>query len=69
MAEQAATQVAPKKRIAKPGTRRMTIAVSDTEYSKLVTFAAGEMREPNNMLSYILRGKISDLLDAFADAP
>lgn len=54
--------VQQKKRQAKPGTRRVTIALNDDDYKALAVFAENEMREPNNMLSYLLKGRIKGML-------
>lgn len=50
------------KRQAKPGTRRVTVNLSDEEYKYLVRFSANQMREPNNMLSWALQGQVSQIL-------
>ena len=51
-----------KRRAAEPGTRRVTITLQEDDYKALVEFAKNEMREPNNMLSYLLKGRIKGML-------
>lgn len=51
------------RRPAEPGTRRVTITLQEDDYKALVEFAKNEMREPNNMLSYLLKGRIKGMLD------
>jgi hypothetical protein len=60
MAETAAVQ--QKKRQAKPGTRRVTVNMSEEHYKGLVELSAREMREPNTMLSFMLRGRLPSML-------
>lgn len=51
-------QPAAKKRQAKPGTQRVTVKLLEEEYTYLQSGADAEMREINNYLSFLLRGKI-----------
>lgn len=60
MAEAVAVQ--QKKRQAKPGTRRVTVSLSEEEYEELVEIAGKQMREPNNMLSFMLAGRLGGML-------
>ena len=54
--------VAKKKREPKAGTRRVTVTLSQSEYDDLVTAAEKQMREPNNLLSFILKDQIARLI-------
>jgi len=49
-------------RAPKAGTKRVTITLTDAQYSDLSKMADKEMREPNNMLSYLLRDHLPSLL-------
>ena len=51
-----------KKRSPKPGTRRLTVSLTEDEYKALVEVSADQMREPNNMLSFLLKGRIEGML-------
>lgn len=62
MTEQVA---AKKKREPKPGTRRVTVTMSEPEYKALADLAQREMREPNNMLTFILKGNLSEMIAGF----
>jgi len=66
MAEQGTLAGVPvkqeKKRVAKPGTRRLTITVSEAEFDALKNLADNQMREPNNMLSLALKGRLVEIL-------
>lgn len=62
-----AEEKAPKKRQAKPGTRRVTITLPEAEYNALAKLAESQMREPNNMLSYMLKGRIEGMLADHAE--
>lgn len=53
---------AKKKREMKPGTRRVTVVLTEAEYKYLADMAVEQMREPNNLLSFALRGQMADLL-------
>lgn len=57
----------PKKHRAKPGTRRVTITLPEAEYNSLAKLAESHMREPNNMLSYMLKSRIEGMLDDYAE--
>lgn len=61
MAEQKQETV-QKKRQAKPGTRRLVVNLSEQEYGEVVKYAGEQMREPNNMLSFALRGRVTSIL-------
>jgi hypothetical protein len=62
-----AVVVAQKKRQAKPGTRRVTINLSEEEYKELVAVSQAQMREPNNMLSFMLAGKVVGMLNDYKE--
>ena len=53
----------PKKRESKPGTQRIMVTLAEGEYKALVEEAAKQMREPNNLLSFLLRGQIQNLIE------
>ena len=58
----------PKKRQAKPGTRRITVELPEEEYNALRVAAEKQMREPNNLLSYMLRGgRLTGMLSFYDD--
>lgn len=61
MAE-AVKEATPKKRQAKPGTRRVTVNLSEESYKELVDVSKAQMREPNNMLSFMLAVALPDML-------
>lgn len=52
-----------KKRQAKPGTRRLTVALPDALYKRLEEVAAAELREPNNMLAFLLKDRLEGLIN------
>jgi hypothetical protein len=56
-----------KKRQAKPGTRRVTVNLSEEAYKVLVDVSRDQMREPNNMLSFMLAGRIESILNDYKD--
>lgn len=51
-----------KKRAAKPGTRRVTVSLSEGDYKSLVELSNKQMREPNNMLSFMLASHINAMI-------
>jgi hypothetical protein len=53
----------PKKRQAKPGTRRVTVALPEAVYKRLEEVAEAEMREPNNMLAFLLKDRLEGLIN------
>jgi hypothetical protein len=55
------------KRAVKPGFRRVVVTLAEADYKALVETAEAEMREPNNMLSFALNGRINDVLAAALD--
>lgn len=55
-------EAATKKRQAKPGTRRVTVNLSEESYKELVAVSQAQMREPNNMLSFMLAMALPDML-------
>lgn len=63
MAEVQEKPVVQKKRQAKPGTRRVTVNLQESEYQDLAKAAEKDMREPNILLSLMLRGEIGNLLE------
>lgn len=52
-----------KKRVPKSGFRRVTVTLAEEEYKMLVGVAEQQMREPNNLLSFLLKGEIASLVD------
>jgi hypothetical protein len=66
MAE-AVKEATTKKRQAKPGTRRVTVNLSESEYTELVKVSQAQMREPNNMLSFMLAGRIVGMLNDYKE--
>jgi hypothetical protein len=53
-----------KKRQPKPGTRRVTVNLSEESYKELVEVSQAQMREPNNMLSFMLAVALPDMLES-----
>lgn len=66
MAE-AVEKAVPKKRQAKAGTHRVTVTLTEEEFESLTNIATDQMREPNNMLSFMLKGRISGILQDFTE--
>ena len=62
-----AVRPAPKKRPAKPGTRRIIVTLDEEHYKAIVGIAEREMREPNNMLSFILKQRMEGILADFKE--
>lgn len=58
---------AQKKRMPKPGTKRVMVTLDEAEYNYLVQTAGDQMRDPNNLLSFALRGRIENLLGSAID--
>lgn len=56
MAEQA------KKRAVKAGMRRVVAMLPEAEYGKLAQLAQAELREPNNMLAFLLKEGLETLI-------
>jgi hypothetical protein len=61
MTEEAVKQ----KRERKPGIRRVTVTLREEDYKALLGAAEKEMREPNNLLSFLLRDQMSQLLQPY----
>ena len=55
-------QVAEKKRRGKNGYRRVTVTLTEADYEELSRIAADELREPNNLLSFALKERLTGLL-------
>lgn len=53
-----------RKRQPKDGRRRVVVEISQVEYDALLKTAADQMREPNNLLSFALKGKVSQLIES-----
>lgn len=60
-------QKAKRTRQTKPGVRRVTVVLSEAMYEELVRLADRQMREPNNMLSFILAERVEGLLKDYSD--
>lgn len=67
MPDQAAVKPTEKKRQSKAGFKRVTVSLPEEAYKKLVSVANGQMREPNNMLSYILKDRLEAMLGDYAE--
>lgn len=55
------------KRQTKPGTHRLTVTLSEAGYQKLEKVAAEQMREPKNMLSFILKERLEGVLQDYIE--
>jgi hypothetical protein len=59
--------VKQKRRSSKPGTKRVVVTMAESEYTELVKLADREMREPNNMLSFMLKTRMGSMLSDYAE--
>lgn len=66
MAQEQKQEAVSRKRQPKNGNRRVVVELTAEEYQTLTKVSADQMREPNNMLSFALRGKISQLIETAA---
>lgn len=51
-----------KKRQRQPGFKRVVVNLTEEQYTKLAEVAKAQMREPNNLLSFILSTSFNGLL-------
>lgn len=51
-----------KKRTVKAGMRRVVVMLPEAEYEKLAQLAQAELREPNNMLAFLLKDGLQALI-------
>ena len=52
-----------KKRESKPGTQRIMVTLGEADWKALVTEAEAQLREPNNLLTFLLRNQIQNLIE------
>lgn len=52
-----------KKRESKPGTQRIMVTLGEADYKALVTEAEAQLRGPNNLLTFLLRNQIQNLIE------